>query len=86
MIMLGPEAQSALIGVAAVGVTYLGKIGVCFVKNKVSKNGKAYSANVCKHHDDLVSLVNKINDHFQDERQVDLYSRAIRKVKDESKN
>lgn len=78
--MVGPEAQSALIGAGAMGITWLGKIGVCYLKLKLSKNGKPAPHTICSQHNHLLEVVHKIEAHYEDEHQISLYTKAIKRA------
>ena len=79
--MIDPGVQSAMVGVVALGIAYLGKVSICYLKLKLNKNEKVNNCkSVCSQHAHLVAMVKKISDHYEDEKQIDLYSKAIERV------
>lgn len=80
--MIGPEAQGALIGLAAAGIAWAGKISICYLKLKLGKgtNGKCTPHPVCDQHAQLVGMVRRIADHYQEEKQIGLYTEAIKRA------
>lgn len=78
--MIETEIYGSMIGVLGVGVAYLGKIGICWLKLKLNKAPKGARRSVCGQHNDLLVMVREIKNHYDDEKQVELYSRAIKRA------
>ena len=84
--MIEPAVQGALIGVGSSWAIIFCKIGFDYLKLKIGKNGGNGNSNhKCQDHECIVATLNKIEEHYEDKRQIELYMEAIRRV-NESNN
>ena len=80
--MIDPGVQSAIVGVVALGVAYLGKLSVCYLRLKLNKNNnrRLFYRPVCSQHDELLNIIRELKNHYDEERQIELYSKAIKRA------
>jgi len=83
--MIHPEVQGALIGVGAMSIAHIGKMGFDYLMLKLNKNGKNKNG-FCKEHYKLVEILNRLVEHYKEERQISLYKEAIKQVNKELLN
>jgi len=77
---LHPEVQGALIGVGALGGAWVGRAGFDYLKYKIVGNGKCNGGKHCSDHQSIVETLAKLESNYEDEKQVDLYVRAIQRA------
>ena len=83
---LGGEVQGALLGVSAFvvagGVKWAVNYGKMYVDTKILKNGngKCNGGKHCGDHKSLVEAVNKLTEQYEDEKQIGLYTEAIKRA------
>ena len=77
--MIPPEVQGALIGVGATGLSWTGKIAFDYLRLKFSKNGNSNNG-FCSQHREVITLLREIKSHYEEEKQIELYTEAIKRA------
>lgn len=84
-ILASEEVWGALIGVGSLGAAWIGAKGWDYFKWKITGNGRCNGGKHCADHDKVISTLTKLEENYEDEKQVGLYVEAIKRANSNSR-